>query len=66
MTQDQAKAELRELVSEIVRSGNQEFQRQIRDGEQDDGPYMEIAFAVWDFVNQRFTLATLAEPINDE
>lgn len=66
MTDDQAKAMLRELVSENVRSDNKEFQRQIRDGEQDDGPYMAIAFAVWDFVQENYLLLSQAGEVTDE
>jgi hypothetical protein len=42
---------LRKLVSETVGRvhGNQEFIRQIAEGQQDDGPYMVAAFAVRDW-----------------
>lgn len=42
---------LRKLVSEAVARvhGNQEFIRQIAEGQQDDGPYMVAAFAVRDW-----------------
>lgn len=46
---------LRKLISETVGRvhGNQEFIRQIAEGQQDDGPYMVAAFAVrnW-FLNE--------------
>jgi len=40
--------QLRELVAEEVGKthGNKEFVRQIAEGGQDDGPYMQAAFAV--------------------
>jgi hypothetical protein len=43
--------ELRKLISETValKHGNQEFIRQIANGEQDDGPFMVGAFAVRDW-----------------
>jgi len=39
---------LREIVADAVARthGNKEFIRQIREGDQDDGPYMVSAFAV--------------------
>ena len=41
--------ELRNIVADRVEMthGNEEFIRQIRDGEQDDGPFMSGALAVW-------------------
>lgn len=41
--------ELRNIVADRVEMthGNVEFIRQIRDGEQDDGPFMSGALAVW-------------------
>lgn len=42
--------ELRNIVADRVEMthGNVEFIRQIRDGEQDDGPFMSGALAVWE------------------
>jgi hypothetical protein len=41
--------ELRNIVADHVEMthGNVEFIRQIRDGEQDDGPFIKGALAVW-------------------
>ena len=41
--------ELRNIVADRVEMthGNVEFIRQIRDGDQDDGPFMVGALAVW-------------------
>ena len=41
--------ELRSVVADHVEMthGNVEFIRQIRDGEQDDGPFIKGALAVW-------------------
>lgn len=41
--------ELRNIVADRVEMthGNEEFIRQIRTGEQDDGPFMSGALAVW-------------------
>lgn len=41
--------ELRNIVANHVemKHGNSEFIRQIRDGEQDDGPFIIGALAVW-------------------
>lgn len=41
--------ELRNIVADRVEMthGNVEFIRQIRDGDQDDGPFMAGALAVW-------------------
>lgn len=41
--------ELRGAVADHVAMthGNEEFIRQIRDGEQDDGPFIKGALAVW-------------------
>jgi hypothetical protein len=41
--------ELRNIVADHVQMmhGNPEFIRQIRDGEQDDGPFITGALAVW-------------------
>jgi len=43
--------QLREIVSKAVGKthGNREFIRQIAEGGQDDGPYMQAAFAVRDW-----------------
>ena len=42
--------ELRNIVADRVEMthGNPEFIRQIRDGEQDDGPFIVGALAVWE------------------
>jgi len=42
-------AELRNVVADRVEMlhGNAEFIRQIRSGEQDDGPFMVGALAIW-------------------
>ena len=41
--------ELRNIVADRVEMmhGNAEFIRQIRDGEQDDGPFITGALAIW-------------------
>jgi len=41
--------ELRNIVADHVQMthGNEEFIRQIRDGQQDDGPFITGALAVW-------------------
>lgn len=41
--------ELRNIVADHVatKHGNPEFIRQIRSGDQDDGPFMSGALAVW-------------------
>ena len=43
-----SKESVRAIVADAVskRHGNREFVRQIREGEQDDGPFMQGAFAV--------------------
>ena len=42
--------ELRNIVADRVQimHGNPEFIRQIRDGEQDDGPFIVGALAIWE------------------
>jgi hypothetical protein len=55
--------ELRGIVADLVAKthGNQEFIRQIRDGEQDDGPWMQGGIAVMDYINEQWMLL----PIQD-
>lgn len=55
--------ELRSIVADFVdrTHGNKEFVRQIRDGEQDDGPWMQGAIAVMDHINEQWMLV----PIQD-
>ena len=48
-------SKLREIVADAVGKvhGNPHFVQQIRNGDQDDGPYMQSAFAVRDwFLNE--------------
>lgn len=47
--------QIRQIVADHVSltHGNEEFIRQIRDGEQDDGPYMQAAYAVRDWVAEQ-------------
>ena len=55
--------ELRGIVADLVAKthGNQEFIRQIRDGEQDDGPWMQGGIAVMDYIYEQWMLL----PIQD-
>lgn len=48
--------QVRDIVADSVdtRHGNKEFIRQIRSGEQDDGPFMVAGFAVRDWVLEQF------------
>jgi hypothetical protein len=57
--------ELRKLISETVaqKHGNQEFIRQIADGDQDDGPYMVAAFAVRNWFLKE--LLPKSDPVED-
>ena len=66
MTDDQTLAWLRGIVADNLRSNNKEFERQVRDGEQDDGPYMEIALAVFRGIDENFFRVPLPEVIGDE
>ena len=53
---------LREIVADAVARthGNREFIRQIREGEQDDGPYMVSAFAVREWYSDNMAFVTPA------
>jgi hypothetical protein len=44
--------QIRQIVADHVSltHGNEEFIRQIRNGEQDDGPFMQAGYAVRDWV----------------
>lgn len=42
---------VRALVADTLPHSNEEFIRQVRDGEQDDGPFMRGALAVMKAVN---------------
>lgn len=55
--------ELRNIVADLVAEthGNEEFIRQIRDGEQDDGPWMQGGIAVMNYINEQWMLL----PIQD-
>lgn len=50
--------DLRSIVADLVAEthGNQEFIRQIRDGEQDDGPWMQGGIAVMNYINEQWML----------
>ena len=54
--------QLRNVVADEVAKthGNREFIRQIREGEQDDGPYMVSAFAVREWYRENTAFVTPA------
>jgi hypothetical protein len=56
-------AQIRDIVADMLQPfhGNPEFIRQIRGGAQDDGPYMQAAYAVRDWVMQE-----MAKPQREE
>jgi hypothetical protein len=53
----------RNIVADMLQPyhGNAEFIRQIRQGDQDDGPYMQAAYAVRDWV-----MREMAKPQHEE
>lgn len=55
--------QVRNIVADMLAPyhGNPEFIRQIREGDQDDGPYMQAAYAVRDWVMQE-----MAKPQREE
>ena len=55
--------DLRSIVADLVAEthGNQEFIRQIRDGEQDNSPWMQGGIAVMNYINEQWMLL----PIQD-
>jgi hypothetical protein len=58
--------QLRAVVADSMRQDNKEFIRQIREGEQDDGPFMLGAFAVMEYINSHCSLLPISEPVDDE
>lgn len=66
MIDEASKQWLREIVADNLRSNNAEFERQVRDGEQDDGPYMQIAFAVFGGIDENYFRIPHPEVIGDE
>ena len=60
-------AQIRNIVAdEIAKThGNLEFIRQVRDGEQDDGPWMRSAYAVRDWVMQEMAKPQQLEVIEE-
>jgi hypothetical protein len=59
-------AQLREIVADSLPHDNKEFIRQVREGEQDDGPYIRGAAALMNYINENYSLLPLPELINDE
>lgn len=55
--------QVRKIVADMLapHHGNPEFIRQIREGNQDDGPYMQAAYALRDWVMQE-----MAKPQSEE
>ena len=55
--------QVRDIVADMLAHyhGNPEFIRQIRSGAQDDGPYLQAAYAVRDWVMQE-----MAKPQSEE
>jgi hypothetical protein len=53
---------LREIVADAVARthGNKDFIRRIREGDQDDGPYMVSAFAVREWYQENMAFVTPA------
>ena len=60
------KQEARDLIADTLPHDNKEFLRQIREGEQDDGPYITGAFLVLGHIMTNYTLAQVSERVNDE
>lgn len=58
--------ELRLLIAESLPHDNKEFLRQIREGEQDDGPYMVAARIVRDHITQKYALLRPSGEVSDE
>jgi hypothetical protein len=60
-------ARIRNIVAdEIAKThGNLEFIRQVRDGEQDDGPWLRSAYAVRDWVMQEMAKPQIEELIDE-
>jgi hypothetical protein len=60
-------SQIRNIVAdEIAKThGNLEFIRQVRDGEQDDGPWMRSAYAVRDWVMAELTQPQQLEVIDE-
>jgi len=59
--------QIRRIVADKLETthGNLEFVRQVRDGEQDDGPWMQAAFAVRDWVIEEMTQPQQEEVIDE-
>ena len=60
--------QIRDIVADAVSEthGNPEFIRQLREGEQDDGPWMQGGAAVMNYINEHFMLMPVQEAVTDE
>jgi hypothetical protein len=60
-------AQIRGIVADMLQPyhGNPEFIRQIKEGAQDDGPYMQAAYAVRDWVMQEMAKPQQLEVIEE-
>ena len=58
--------DLRQLISDHLPHENKEFIRQIREGEQDDGPFMTAARIVRDHIEQNYVLVQPSREVSDE
>ena len=66
MVDEQTLVWARNIVADNLRSNNKEFERQVREGEQDDGPYMQIAISLLEGVDENWLRIPHAEVIGDE
>lgn len=55
--------EIRSIIADKLETthGNKEFIRQVREGEQDDGPFMQGAFAIMEHINTRWMLVEIQD-----
>ena len=57
---------LRAIVADSLQHDNKEFIRQVREGEQDDGPYIRGAVAVMNYINEHYSLLPIQVQVDDE
>ncbi len=60
------KQDIRNLLADNLLHDNREFLRQIREGEQDDGPYVQAGMMVLEHILANYVLAQPSGQVSDE
>lgn len=58
--------DIRNLLADTLPHENKQFLQSIREGGQDDGPFMVGALIVFGHIKENYVLATLSQEVSDE